>query len=187
MAGFSSMARLSVFGQDVWCCAVSGDELRSLSSGLIYDERLPHLSGSMNMEMKKVFYLFDSFRLFFSPLLFFCALSIVSQLAISVPIPHMHTPFRFVLSLARALTLPISPYISLLACLSSISSQAACHAQASPEESPLYVFERHFADLAPQLARDYTEPRCFTADAPHGSDLFALLGEQARQIGRAHV
>jgi hypothetical protein len=50
----------------------------------------------------------------------------------------------------------------------------------APEEAPLYVFERHFASLAPPLADDYTEPACFTSAAAHGSDLFSLLGAQAR-------
>jgi len=50
----------------------------------------------------------------------------------------------------------------------------------SAEEAPLYLFERSFHDLAPQLGSDYQEPPHFRPDAEHGSDLFSVLGEVAR-------
>ena len=36
------------------------------------------------------------------------------------------------------------------------------------EEAPLYLFDRSFSALCPQLASDYTEPPYFTPSAPHG-------------------
>ena len=73
------------------------------------------------------------------------------------------------------------------------------------EEAPLYLFERAFAALAPQLAKDYEQPKYFRPSSSssssssseggggsgggigsgsgaeqHPSDLFSLLGEEAR-------
>jgi len=132
MAGFSSMARLSVFGQDVWCCAVSGDELRSLSSGLIYDERLPHLSGSMNMEMKKFFIfltpsVFSSLRCYFSVhfLLFLSLLSLSPS--------HTCTLHSVLFSLARARSLFLFHHIYLSL---PVSHPSLLRRRATPKPRP---------------------------------------------------
>ena len=56
------------------------------------------------------------------------------------------------------------------------------------EEAPLYLFERSFAGLAPQLSRDYEQPEHFRFDGDsasagpdaHATDLFSILGAERR-------
>ena len=54
------------------------------------------------------------------------------------------------------------------------------YASQAQEEVPLYLFERDFAAIAPELESSYEVPAYFSASAPHGSDLFRLLGPTAR-------
>jgi hypothetical protein len=50
------------------------------------------------------------------------------------------------------------------------------------DETPLYLFERGFAKIAPELAKDFEVPAYFKPGtlAGHGTDLFALLGAERR-------
>ena len=45
------------------------------------------------------------------------------------------------------------------------------YAQQQRDELPLYLFDKHFADKAPQLAVDYSVPDVFA------DDLFSVLGD----------
>lgn len=59
------------------------------------------------------------------------------------------------------------------------------YCNSASEEAPLYLFDRTFAQKSPRLLEDF-EPSLkescpyFDNDAPHGHDLFSLLGESGR-------
>ncbi len=63
----------------------------------------------------------------------------------------------------------------------TMSSYFQYASQTQGEEVPLYLFEREFASLVPELEAAYSVPPYFSYSlASHGSDLFQALGAQAR-------
>ncbi len=55
------------------------------------------------------------------------------------------------------------------------------YANQTTEEAPLYLFERNFAYIAPNIGSDYCVPSYFNSDtASHGTDLFRVFGEKER-------
>ena len=62
----------------------------------------------------------------------------------------------------------------------TMSSYFQYASQTQGEEVPLYLFERDFASLVPELETAYSVPPYFSYSASHGSDLFQALGSQAR-------
>lgn len=75
---------------------------------------------------------------------------------------------------------PYPAQFSMKAYLDYCASSAA-----KMDEAPLYLFDRSFAIQAPDLFQDYypsLQKTCpyFSPDAPHGHDLFGLLGDGRR-------
>jgi hypothetical protein len=52
------------------------------------------------------------------------------------------------------------------------------YADQTQEEAPLYLFERNFAAIAPNIDSDYHVPSYFADDAYHGTDLFRVFGKE---------